>query len=218
MTFAAKLKLLALPPHALHVGVWQMTSHSEPSPAAFHDAIDVHQSSWVVTTARHAQVTVQRGLSLQYLLQTSLAASHAERAAWPVSFKWAQSAKQQLAINLTLFLPDHCFHTFQMPCLPQWGPQDIEAESRIEAARLLRLPMESLSLDFEVHAAPDGSMLAHVMACDSHVVQAAVAMFEKLGFQLNSLTGHSDLHAYAKAWRVSPDFLSSMVHGAAVAC
>lgn len=218
MPFATHLKLLALPTNALHVGVWQMTCHSEQSQSAFHDAFDAHQSAWVVTTARHSQVTVQRGLSLQYLLQTSLAASHAKSALWPSAFKWAQCTKQKLAISLTMFLPDHCFHTFQIPCMPQWDPQDIEAESRIEAARLLRLPMESLALDFEVHAGPDGSMRAHVMACDSHVVQAAVAMFEKLGFQLNSLTGHSNLHAYAKAWRVSPDFLRSMVHGAAVAC
>ena len=167
----------------------------------FHQALDSNQNSWVVTTARQAKVSVHRGLSLRHLLDKSLGAFEAK-----------------LATSLTLLLPDHCFHTFQMPCMPQWGPQDIEAESRLEAARLMRLPMETLSLDFEVQAMPNGALSAQVMACKSSMVQDALALFEKLGFQLNSLTSHSDLNAHAQAWRVSPDLVRSLVQGSAVAC
>jgi hypothetical protein len=56
------------------------------------------------------------------------------------------------------------------------------------------------------------------MVCESSLVQAASAMFEKLGFQLNSLTSHSDLQAYAHSWNVPPDLLMPMVHGTAAAC
>ncbi len=167
----------------------------------FHQALDSNQNSWVVTTARQAKVSVHRGLSLRHLLDKSLGAFEAK-----------------LATSLTLLLPDHCFHTFQMPCMPQWGPQDIEAESRLEAARLMRLPMETLSLDFEVQALPNGVLLAQVLACEISMVQDAVTLFEKLGFQLNSITSHSDVHAHAQAWRVSPDLVRSLVQGSAVTC
>lgn len=102
--------------------------------------------------------------------------------------------------------------------MPQWGPQDIEAESRLEAARLMGRPMEDVSLDFQVHGLPEGAMLATVMACESALVQAAMAMFEKLGFKLSSLSSHSDLQAYALGWKVAPEFLNSMVHGKVATC
>ena len=200
----AKLKLLALSPPALHVGVWQISSHpldAKPQPS---DALDTGQSSWAVTTVKSAKVTVQRGLSLRHLLHLSL--------------KVYEAHHQESTISLTLFLPDHHFCTFQMPCMPQWGPQDIEAESRLEAARLMGRPMEEVSLDFQVHGLPEGTMLATVIACESALVQAATAMFEKLGLKLNSLTSHSDLKAYALGWKVAPEFLNSMVHGKAATC
>ena len=102
--------------------------------------------------------------------------------------------------------------------MPQWGRQDIEAESRLEAARLMRCPLESLNLDFEVEATPSGAMMANVMACQSSLAQAASAMFDKLGFKLNSLTCHSDLKAYAHSWNVPPDLLKPMVYGTAATC
>lgn len=183
------------------MGVWQISSQTDAAHVGFHQALDSNQNSWVVTTARQAKVSVHRGLSLRHLLDKSLRVFEAE-----------------LAISLTLLLPDHYFHTFQMPCMTQWGPQDIEAESRLEAARLMRLPIETLSLDFEVQALPNGVLLAQVMACESSLVQDAVALFEKLGFQLNSITSHSDVHAHAQAWRVSPDLVRSLVQGSAVTC
>ena len=93
--------------------------------------------------------------------------------------KSLRAFEAESTISLTLLLPDHCFHTFQMPCMPQWGPQDIEAESRLEAARLMRLPIETLSLDFEVQALPNGVLLAQVLACEISMVQDAVTLFEK---------------------------------------
>ncbi len=217
----AKLKLLALSPPALHVGVWQISSHpleAKPQPS---DALDARQSSWAVTTVKSAKVTVQRGLSLRHLLHLSLKVADAHQVAHPaVNPTWMPEPLpiQESAISLTLFLPDHHFCTFQMPCMPQWGSQDIEAESRLEAARLMGRPMEDVSLDFQVHGLPEGAMLATVMACESALVQAAMAMFEKLGFKLNSLTSHSDLKAYALGWKVAPEFLNSMVHGKVAAC
>ena len=217
----AKLKLLALSPPALHVGVWQISSHpldAKPQPS---DALDTGQSSWAVTTVKSAKVTVQRGLSLRHLLHLSLKVADAHQVAHPaVNPTWMPEPLpiQESAISLTLFLPDHHFCTFQMPCMPQWGPQDIEAESRLEAARLMGRPMEDVSLDFQVHGLPEGAMLATVMACESALVQAAMAMFEKLGFKLNSLSSHSNLQAYALGWKVAPEFLNSMVHGKVATC
>ena len=43
----------------------------------------------------------------------------------------------------------------------------------------------------QVHSLPEGAMLATVIACESALVQAAMAMFEKLGLKLNSLTSQS---------------------------
>lgn len=217
----AKLKLLALSPPALHVGVWQISSHpldAKPQPS---DALDAGQSSWAVTTVKSAKVTVQRGLSLRHLLQLSLKVCDDHQVANPPANSPCMSEPlriQESTISLTLFLPDHHFCTFQMPCMPQWGPQDIEAESRLEAARLMGRPMEEVSLDFQVHGLPEGTMLATVIACESALVQAATAMFEKLGLKLNSLTSHSDLKAYALGWKVAPEFLNSMVHGKAATC
>jgi hypothetical protein len=216
----AKLKLLALSPPALHVGVWQISSHPSEAKPLHSDVLDTHQSSWAVTTVKSARVTVQRGLSLRHLLHLSLKLGDDHQVANPAAHPsinptWMPEplSIQESAISLTLFLPDHHFCTFQMPCMPQWGPQDIEAESRLEAARLMGRPMEDVSLDFQVHGLPEGTMLATVMACESALVQAAMAMFEKLGFKLNSLSSHSNLQAYALGWKVAPEFLNSMVHG-----
>ena len=217
----AKLKLLALSAPALHVGVWQISSHPLEAKPQHSDAFDARQSSWAVTTVKSAKVTVQRGLSLRHLLQLSLKLGDDHQVANPAANSPCISEPlriQELAISLTLFLPDHHFCTFQMPCMPQWGPQDIEAESRLEAARLMGRPMEDVSLDFQVHGLPEGAMLATVMACESALVQAAMAMFEKLGFKLNSLSSHSDLQAYALGWKVAPEFLNSMVHGKVATC
>ena len=221
----AKLKLLALSDPALHVGVWQISSHPLEANPQHSDAFDARQSSWAVTTVKSAKVTVQRGLSLRHLLHLSLKLGDDHQVANPAphpsinpTWKPEPLSIQESAISLTLFLPDHHFCSFQMPCMPQWGPQDIEAESRLEAARLMGRPMEDVSLDFQVHGLPEGTMLATVMACESALVQAAMAMFEKLGFKLNSLSSHSDLQAYALGWKVAPEFLNSMVHGKVATC
>jgi hypothetical protein len=182
------------------------------------DPLDTSQSSWVVTTARQAKVSVLRGLSLQHLLQASLRASGIEWSLQDATSTLQDATSPKPLMRLSLFLPDHHFHTFQMTCMPQWGRQDIEAESRLEAARLMRCPLESLNLDFEVEATPGGAMMANVMACQSSLADAAVAMFDKLGFKLNSLTCHSDLKAYAHSWNVPPDLLKPMVYGTAATC
>jgi hypothetical protein len=213
LNHTSKLKLFSPLTNALHLGVWQISNHPNQAGAEHSGTFDANQSSWVVTTARQAKVTVQRGLSLRHLLQASLKACEVD---WPL--RDVSSRFSEPSIRLNLFLPDHHFHTFQMPCMPQWGRQDIEAESRLEAARLMRRPLESLSLDFEVQTTPEGTMMVSVMVCESSLVQAASAMFEKLGFQLNSLTSHSDLQAYAHSWNVPPDLLMPMVHGTAAAC
>jgi len=200
-------------PVPVHLGVWQMTSPVLDAGAHVLDTLDSTQSKWVVTAVQRSKVSVQKGPSLRHLLQLSLTACGT-----PWSSQGAESEWLNAGIHLTLFLPDACFDTFRMPCMPQWGPQDIEAECRLEAARLMRRPLEALILDFEVQATPDRSLVAHVMVCENAMVQAAKRMFEKLGFKLNSLTCHSDLQAYAHGWKVSPDLLNSMVHEAVAAC
>jgi hypothetical protein len=180
---------------------------------ALLEALDSSQSKWVVTAVKRSKVSVQKGPSLRHLLQLSLTACGTP---WPPL--GAESELADKGIHLTLFLPDDCFYTFKMPCLPQWGPQDIEAECRLEAARLMRRPLEALILDFEVQEMPESALVAHVMVCESAMVEAATHMFEKLGLKLNSLTCHSDLQAYAHGWKVSPDLLTSMVHEAVAAC
>lgn len=200
-------------PIPLHLGVWQIAVPSSQSGRELAEMSEPPQFSWVVTAVRRNKVIVQKGLSLRHLLQTCLTASGAE---WPPL--QAASGMPRSAIHLTLFLPDDQFHAFKMPCMPQWGPQDIEAECRLEAARLMRLPLEALILDFEVQAAPEGALVAHVMVCENNLVQDALVMFEKLGFKLNSLSAHSDLQAYAIGWKVSPELLNAMVHQTAATC
>ena len=204
-------------PMPTHLGVWQMATASFESEHNLEENHDSAQSIWVVTAVRGGKVVVKKGRSLRHLLHTSLTACGAQ---WPPQSDESHAStiqsesefKSESDINLSLFLPDAQFHTFKMPCMPQWGPQDIEAECRIEAARIMRQPLKDLILDFEVQAAAEGALVAHVMVCQTALVQASLAMFEKLGFKLNSLTCHSDLQAYAQRWKVSPDFLQALLH------
>jgi hypothetical protein len=200
-------------PTPLHLGVWQMTSPVLEAKPVLFEALDPSQTKWVVTAVKRSKVSVQKGPSLRHLLQLSLTACGIP---WPPL--GAESEWLNAGIHLTLFLPDDCFYSFKMPCMPQWGPQDIEAECRLEAARLMRRLMASLILDFEVQAMPESALVAHVMVCENAMVEAAMHMFEKLGLKLNSLTCHSDLQAYAHGWKVSPDLLNGMVHEAVDAC
>jgi len=213
LTLSTQLKMVSTAPTPLHLGVWQMSRPAVEAKQALLDTLDSSQSKWVVTAVKRSKVSVQKGHSLRHLLQLSLTACGTP---WPPL--GAESELLHAGIHLTLFLPDECFYTFKMPCMPQWGPQDIEAECRLEAARLMRRPLAALILDFEVQAMPARALVAHVMVCESAMVEAAMHMFEKLGLKLNSLTCHSDLQAYALSWKVPPDLLSGMVHEAVAAC
>lgn len=102
--------------------------------------------------------------------------------------------------------------------MPQWGRLDIEAECRLEASRLMNLAPEAVALDYEVQTATEGALKVQVLACDNSLIEAATGMFDQLGFRLNSLTCHSDLDAYANAWKVSPDLLNGLVHEQVAAC
>jgi hypothetical protein len=213
MTDLSKLKVFLHAPVPVHLGVWQMAAPFSESGHHFDKAFEPPPSRWVVTAVKGNKVIVQKGLALHYLIQASLTACGVE---WPL--QGVEKRMPAVPIELTLFLPDDQFQTFKMACMPQWGRQDIEAECRVEAARLMQRPLEDLILDFEVQAAPEGALMAHVMVCDNVLVEAATAMFEKLGFKLNNLTCHSDLQAYAQDWNVSPDALEAMVHESAAAC
>jgi hypothetical protein len=100
-------------------------------------------------------------------------------------------------------LPPHQVQTFQMPCLPEWGRQDMRAECCLEAAQLLGQPLAELAVAFELQLSPEGRLVLEVMVCQQAQVNALQSMLLALGLNLKLLTAHSRRFEQSGFWHLS---------------
>lgn len=111
--------------------------------------------------------------------------------------------------GVALMLPSHQVHTFQMPCLPEWGRQDMRAECCLEAAHMLGQPLAELAVAIELQLSPEGRLVLEVMVCQQAQVNALQSMLLALGLNLKLLTAHSRRFEQSGFWHLSS---SQLVH------
>jgi len=92
----------------------------------------------------------------------------------------------------------------EVHCQTHWGPEDIAAESWLEAANALQLPVAELAMDFEVHSSLEGHWLAQVRACPQSLVEAYLAQLNALDLQPDAITCASQTDELELAWGLQP--------------
>ena len=96
----------------------------------------------------------------------------------------------------------------EVHCQTHWGPEDIAAESWLEAANALQLPVAELAMDFEVHSSLEGHWLAQVRACPQSLVEAYLAQLNALDLQLDAITCASQKNELELAWGLQPGVMA----------
>ncbi len=105
--------------------------------------------------------------------------------------------------QMAVILPMHLIQTFQIPCLPGWGRQDMMAECCLEAVHLLKQPMTEWVLEFELLLTGDGRMLLDVRVCQQAQVKALRDMCLALRLNLKALTAYSKRLQRSEFWNLS---------------
>ncbi|MEY4448410.1 MAG: hypothetical protein RLZZ433_1425, partial [Pseudomonadota bacterium] len=111
---------------------------------------------------------------------------------------------------VALMLPSPQVQTFQMPCLPEWGRQDMRAECCLEAAQLLGQPLAELAVAFELQLSPEGRLVLEVMVCQQAQVNALQSKLLALGLNLKLLTAHSRHLEQSEFWHLSSSQLARL--------
>jgi hypothetical protein len=96
----------------------------------------------------------------------------------------------------------------EVHCQTHWGPEDIAAESWLEAANALQLPVAELAMDFEVHSSLEGHWLAQVRACPQSLVEAYLAQLNALDLQPDAITCASQKDELELAWGLQPGVMA----------
>jgi hypothetical protein len=112
--------------------------------------------------------------------------------------------------GVALMLPPHQVQTFQMPCLPEWGRQDMRAECCLEAAHLLGQPLAELAVAFELQFSPDGLLMLDVMVCQQAQVHELQSMLLVLGLNLKLLMASSRRFEQPGFWHLSTSQLARL--------
>ncbi len=92
-----------------------------------------------------------------------------------------------------LFLPEVVFTNFRLPCRPEWGASDIQAESWLEAAALMQQPMATLAMDYTLAQTAEGGLMAQVWVCERAWIDQALALFGSFGLNLKAIGVHGAL-------------------------
>lgn len=120
-----------------------------------------------------------------------------------------QSPEEQKRVSsmhfpkVALLLLPHHVQTFQIPCLPEWGRQDMQAECCLEAAHMLGQSLAELTVAFELQLSPEGRLELEVMVCQQAQVNALQSMLLALGLNLKLLTAHSRRFEQSEFWHLS---------------
>jgi hypothetical protein len=88
-------------------------------------------------------------------------------------------------------LPDVQVDCFEWACLPTWGPDDIDAECRLEASARSQIPVADLALDFKVHRTSEGQLWAKVWHCSQAHINALKMQTQTLNLSLKLVTVQS---------------------------
>jgi len=117
---------------------------------------------------------------------------------------WGQSS----AIPTVLMVQAEEMRQGYLQCLPNWSPEDIEAECWLEAASLLQLPMGQVAMDFEVHFTDKAQWVAHYMACPVSLVNFYTEQISALDLQLEAITCSLETSKLCEAWALKPEVLT----------
>ena len=96
----------------------------------------------------------------------------------------------------------------EVHCQTHWGPEDIAAESWLEAANALQLPVAELAMDFEVRSSLEGHWLAQFRACPQSLVEAYLAQLNALDLQPDAITCSSQMNELGQAWGLQPGVMA----------
>jgi hypothetical protein len=195
-------------------GAYASSTHPLPSgegDIASHSVSHASSDAWALFG-----VQKQVGLRAKHALMCApVSLSLSEQLAF-VEANLSQSPAGQKKVDVmhlpgvALMLPSHQVQTFQMPCLPKWGRQDMRAECCLEAAQLLGQPLAELAVAFELQLSPEGRLVLEVMVCQQAQVNALQSKLLALGLNLKLLTAHSRHLEQSEFWHLSPSQLARL--------
>lgn len=151
-----------------------------------------------VVAVRGQQVRTQTGIDLSVQAKLLKACVQAE---WnlPSAGKWARHVESVAA----WVMPNEHLESFEWSCSTSWGPQDIEAECRLEASTRMQVPASQLALDYEVQRSPEEQLWVKVWMCQQTQVDACVSQAHALGWQLKVVTSFGQLDELASFFKRS---------------
>jgi hypothetical protein len=151
-----------------------------------------------VVAVRGQHVLTQTGIDLSVQAKLLKAWVQAE---WdlPSAGKWARQVEPVAA----WVMPNEHLESFEWPCSNSWGPQDIEAECRLEASSRMQVPASQLALDYEVQRSSEGQLWVKVWMCQQTQIDACVAQVQAQGWQLKVVTRLGQLDELASFFKRS---------------
>lgn len=178
--------------HRSHAPRWGVYEHAPPAqPPA---AVEV----FTAVVVQDQQVFSQTGDDLSNLLHDLWRPfEHAKSASPRAAFYKANDRPAAWVV------PDSQCLTFEWACLPSWGPQDIDAECRVEASLRMQLAVDEVALDFRVHQPSKGNLQITVMAYELIKIKTRVAQMKALGFDLQVFTAQNQWLGLASFFRHS---------------
>ena len=149
-------------------------------------AIETPVEVFTVLAVKGGQVIQHTGIDLGLQFERALKSS---AMAWPIWARWAKARPKQMWAAWVL--PDVQVDCFEWACLPTWGPDDIDAECRLEASARSQIPVADLALDFKVHRTSEGQLWAKVWHCSQAHINALKMQTQTLNLSLKLVTVQS---------------------------
>lgn len=170
---------------------------------------------WAALALQDSRVLYCRAEGLSQLL-AQLKTDFPDTASLKKSIKgiagWLKSRRslhdQSRSISTVLLLQPPEILLGDKRCLPNWSPEDIEAECWLEAASLLQLPVSQLALDFEVQLTAEGQWVARYTACPHSLVTLYVTELSVFKLRLEAITCSSEISQLCEAWGLRPQVLT----------
>jgi hypothetical protein len=155
--------------------------------------MDTTSEAFTVLASKDGQVIQHTGVNLTHQVEGTLQ---------DMALAWPRRRRRSLFKPPVLWaawvLPDAQLTCFEWPCSPIWGPQDIEAECRLEAIARMQIPIADMALDYIVQRTPEGQLTVKVWHCPQVKVNALASQAKELGLTLQVITAHSQKADVAK--------------------
>jgi len=179
--------------------------HSNPSPAKVWAALAVQDSRVLYRRAKRLSQLIQQ-LRRDVIENWSPKKTLRGFALWLKPHPGLQDQSKSIPTVL-LVQPEEILRGHRQ-CLPNWSPDDIEAECWLEAASQLQLPIAQVAMDYEVELTAEGHWVAHYMACPQSLVKLYCAELSALNLQLEAITCSSEIKEMCEAWSLKPEVLT----------